>query len=88
METQIQSVILNKEAILKKWETRRSRTRKYSKVRKTPGEQTSKLVWEPEWYFVLPATIFDVTLSGEAGDVRKKRLKTILEGYELKDVCF
>ena len=49
-ETQTQSVILDKEGILKEWKTGQSSTRKYSKVRKTPYEQLNKLVWE--WFCI------------------------------------
>ena len=130
-KTQIQSVILDKEAILKECKTGQSSTRKYLKVRKTPYEQLNKLVWERfcitqskgvpvsgtllqqkalmfsmqfghndfmalnGWLesFKLRHNIWSATLSGKAGDVSatleadwKKRLETILEGYELKDV--
>lgn len=49
-KTQIQSIIREKESILKEWKSGESSNRKYSKARKTPYSDLNKLVWD--WFCV------------------------------------
>ena len=47
-KTQVQTVIRNKEEILKEWESGVSGKRKYNQVRKTQYDDLNRLVWE--WF--------------------------------------